>query len=199
MLLADQDPRRWDAALVAEGHALVRACLRRDRPGPYQIQAAIQAVHTDPPTDWHQVLALHDQLLAATPTAVVALDRVVAVAEARGPAVGLALVDELDLDRYPPFHAVRAAVLRCLDRPPEAAAAYDAALARTEDADDRAVLERLRGRWPAATGVRYRAHRYCRSPAVGSVPVLSRAGATIPSGFAGRWRHAAEGGRAGPG
>src|SRR6185312_12630825 len=89
VLLADQDRSRWDGALVAEGHALVRRCLRRNAPGPYQLQAAIAAVHSDAPTaadtDWRQIVALYDQLAAAEPTPVVALNRAVAVAEIDGP------------------------------------------------------------------------------------------------------------------
>ncbi|MCX6462066.1 MAG: sigma-70 family RNA polymerase sigma factor [Pseudonocardiales bacterium] len=144
VLLADQDRARWDAAMIAEGHALVRACLRRGRPGPYQVQAAINAVHTDPPTDWRQVVALYDQLLDLAPTPVVALNRAVAVAEVDGPAAGLALVENLALDRYPHFHAVRADLLRRLGRRAEAADAYAAALDRTEDPADRDFLARRR-------------------------------------------------------
>ena len=111
----EQDPLDWDAALIAEGQALVRRCLARDQPGPYQLQAAINAVHSDPPTDWAQVLALYDQLLAVTPTPVVALNRAVAVAELDGPAAGLAIVDTLEqLDGYQVFHSVRADLLRRL-------------------------------------------------------------------------------------
>src|SRR5205823_8043984 len=95
--LADQDRARWDAALIAEGQALVRACLRRNQPGPYQLQAAISAVHSDAATatdtDWAQVLALYDQLLAVAPTAVVALNRAVALAEVKGPVAALTEVD----------------------------------------------------------------------------------------------------------
>ena len=140
ILLADQDPARWDAALIAEGQAIVRRCLRRDHPGPYQIQAAINAVHSDPPTDWTQIVALYDQLLAFTPTPVVALHRAVAVAEVAGPEEALALVEALDLDSYHLFHAVRADLLRRLERPSEAAEAYDAALERTENPAERDFL-----------------------------------------------------------
>lgn len=143
VLLADQDPARWDRALVAEGQELVRRCLRRGRPGPYQIQAAINAVHSEPPTDWRQVLALYDQLLTFSPTPVVALNRAVAVAEVDGPAAALALVDELDLGGYHVFHAVRADLLRRLGRGAEAAQAYEAALTRTENTAERTFL-RLR-------------------------------------------------------
>jgi RNA polymerase sigma-70 factor (ECF subfamily) len=140
VLLADQAPARWDRALVEEGQALVRRCLRRNAPGPYQLQAAIQAVHSDAPTDWAQVLALYDQLLAVAPTPVVALNRAVAVAEVEGPAPALALVDVLDLDGYHVFHAVRADLLRRLGRDAEAAAAYAAAIELATEAPERAYL-----------------------------------------------------------
>ena len=152
VLLADQDRSRWEPALVAEGLDLVRRCLRRDRPGPYQVQAAINAVHTAAPdaasTDWAQLVALHDQLLALAPSPTVALNRAVAVAETDGPAAALAIVDELAarLDRYHLLHAVRADLLRRLGRDTEADAALDAALARTDDPDDRALLAARRGR-----------------------------------------------------
>ena len=138
--LADQDRSLWDDEQIAEGQALVRRLIRRDQPGPYQIQAAINAVHSDPPTDWAQVVALYDQLLAFTPTPVVALNRAVAIAELRGPQEALALVDALELDRYHLFHAVRADLLRRLDREDEARAAYEAAIARTDNAAEREFL-----------------------------------------------------------
>ncbi len=146
VLLADQDRRLWDRDQIAEGRALVRRCLRRGRPGPYQIQAAINAVHTDPPpTDWGRILRLYDQLLAVTPTPIVALNRAVAVAEVDGPEAALALVDGLDLDRYHLFHAVRADLLRRLGRPSEAARAYEAALARAGNEAERDFLRRRLG------------------------------------------------------
>jgi RNA polymerase sigma-70 factor, ECF subfamily len=148
VLLADQDRGRRDGGLIADGQALVRRCLRRAQPGPYQIEAAINAVHSDAPTaaatDWGQILALYDQLLAVAPSPVVALNRAVAVAEVEGPEAALALVDRLDLGGYRLFHAIRADVLRRLDRDAEAARAYDAAIARTENAAERAFLERRR-------------------------------------------------------
>lgn len=144
VLLGDQDRGLWDRALIAEGQELVRRCLRRGRPGPYQIQAAINAVHSDAPaaaaTDWGQILQLYDQLLAVAPSPVAALNRAVAVAEVKGPAEALPLVDELALDGYHVFHAVRADLLRRLGRAEEAAQAYDAALTRTENAAERAFL-----------------------------------------------------------
>ncbi|MGC3864004.1 RNA polymerase sigma factor [Micromonospora chersina] len=146
--LGAQDRGRWDRALIAEGQALVRRCLRRDRPGPYQIQAAISAVHSDAATatdtDWRQILALYDQLVAHAPGPVVALNRAVALAEVAGPAAALAEVDRLDLAGYHVLHAVRADLLRRLDRPAEAAAAYDAAIARTDNAAEREFLRRSR-------------------------------------------------------
>ncbi|WP_245743308.1 RNA polymerase sigma factor [Geodermatophilus poikilotrophus] len=146
--LREQDRTRWDADLVAEGQELVRHCLRRGTPGPYQVQAAIQAVHSDAPTaadtDWRQVLALYDHLLALNPSPVVALNRAVAVAEVDGPAVALALVDALDLPRSHLLPAVRADLLRRLGRDTEAAEAYDDALALAGNARERAFLERRR-------------------------------------------------------
>jgi RNA polymerase sigma-70 factor, ECF subfamily len=131
VLLGEQDRTRWDRALIEEGQAIVRRCLRQDQPGAYQIQAAINAVHTDAPTvketDWSQIVALYDQLLALAPTPVVALNRAIAIGEVQGPAAGLALVDELELDDYHPFHATRADLLRRLGRHGEAAAAYERA------------------------------------------------------------------------
>lgn len=146
--LADQDRGRWDHELIAEGQALVRRCLRRNQPGPYQIQAAINAVHSDASaaadTDWRQILQLYDQLLALAPSPVVALHRAVAVAEIDGPDEALTLVNDLDLDRYYLTHAVRADLLRRLGRSAEAAAAYDAAIARTDNAVERDFLRRSR-------------------------------------------------------
>ncbi len=147
VLLADQDRGQWDRQLIAEGQALVRQCLRRGQPGPYQVQAAINAVHSDAPdaaaTDWPQIVALYDQLLALAPGPVVALHRAVAVAEVAGPAAALTLVDGLDLGSYYLFHAIRGHLLRQLGRYAEAAAAYRAALDRTGNAAER---DFLRGR-----------------------------------------------------
>jgi RNA polymerase sigma-70 factor, ECF subfamily len=131
VLLSEQDRTRWDQALIQEGQAILRRCLRRNQPGPYQLQAAINAVHADAgtieETDWSQIVALYDQLLAVAPTPVVALNRAIAIGEVHGPAAALALVDELDLDNYHPYHATRADLLRRLDRHGEAAAAYQRA------------------------------------------------------------------------
>jgi RNA polymerase sigma-70 factor (ECF subfamily) len=142
VLLSEQDRGAWDRALIAEGQELVRRCLRRSAPGRYQIQAAINAVHSDAPTaadtDWSQVVALYDQLLAVTPTPVVALNRAVAVAEVDGPAAGFAEVEELagELGRYHLFHATRADLLRRLGRLAEAANAYaDAVELAANDAE----------------------------------------------------------------
>lgn len=148
--LADQDRTRWDRNLIAEGHALVRACLRRNEPGPYQIQAAINAVHTDaataPDTDWRQIVALYDQLHAVTPTPVVTLNRAIAVAEVEGPAAALAIVDGLDLHGYHLFHAVRGDLLERLGRTDEASDAYEAARIRTANAAEQSLLARRRDR-----------------------------------------------------
>lgn len=140
VLLADQDRSLWNAEMVAEGQGVVRRCLRWNRPGPYQVQAAINAVHSDPPTDWHQVVALYDQLMAIAPSPVVALHRAVAVAETRGPAQALREVDALDLDRYHLFHAVRADLLTRLGEDPTAA--LEAALERAEHPAERDLLRR---------------------------------------------------------
>jgi RNA polymerase sigma-70 factor (ECF subfamily) len=157
VLLADQDRSRWDRALIAEGQALVRRCLRRGQPGPYQIQAAISAVHSDAPvaaaTDWDQILRLYDQLLAVAPSPVIALNRAVAVAEVEGPAAALAIVDDLAprLGGYYLCHAIRADLLRRLGRHADAAAAYQAALALTRNAAERGYLERRSGSRQAAS------------------------------------------------
>jgi len=144
ILLADQDRRRWNHVLIAEGQARVRQCLRWNQPGPYQIQAAINAVHSDvldaSDTDWRQILQLYDQLQVMAPSPVVALNRAVAVAEVDGPAAALAIVEGLALDRYYLFHAIRADLLRRLGRRPEAAAAYERAIPLTENAAERAFL-----------------------------------------------------------
>jgi RNA polymerase sigma-70 factor (ECF subfamily) len=149
VLLGEQDRRRWDRALIDEGQAIVRRCLRRNQPGAYQLQAAINAVHADAATieqtDWPHIVALYDQLLALAPTQVVALNRAIAIGEVQGPAAALALVDELDLDNYHPFHATRADLLRRLGRDSEAATAYDRAAALAPTDSERAFL-RLGGR-----------------------------------------------------
>jgi len=148
VLLAEQDRVLWDRDLIAEGQAIVRQCLRRNQPGPYQIQAAINAVHSDASTavatDWWQILQLYEQLLKFAPSPVVALNRAVAVAEVEGPDAALTLVDDLDLQGYHLFHAIRADLLRRLGRGAEAALAYEAAIARTENGAERAFLERSR-------------------------------------------------------
>jgi RNA polymerase sigma-70 factor (ECF subfamily) len=145
--LADQDRDRWDRDLIAEGQAIVRACLRRNQPGPYQIQAAINAVHSDAPvaagTDWAQILKLYDQLLAIAPNPVVRLNRAVAVAEVHGPEEALAIVDGLDLAGYHLYHTIRADLLRRLGRQAEATREYEAAIAGTANAAERDFLERM--------------------------------------------------------
>jgi RNA polymerase sigma-70 factor (ECF subfamily) len=147
--LAEQDRAGWDRALIAEGHDLVRECLAINRPGRYQILAAINAVHTDAPTasdtDWSQVVALYDQLTRLDPSPIVALNRAVAVAELDGPKVALTLVDRLPLTGYHAWHAARADLLRRLGRSTEAKQAYDAAIAATQNSAECAYLSRKRG------------------------------------------------------
>jgi RNA polymerase sigma-70 factor, ECF subfamily len=144
--LADQNRELWNRRLISEGQTIVRRCLSRNRPGPYQIQAAINAVHSDASdasaTDWRQILQLYDQLMSIAPGPVVALNRAVAVAEVEGPDAALRMVDALELDRYHLFHAIRADLLRRLDRNTEAAAAYEAAIACCQNAAERDFLLR---------------------------------------------------------
>jgi RNA polymerase sigma-70 factor (ECF subfamily) len=147
--LPEQDRAGWSRELIAEGHALVRECLAINRPGRYQLLAAINAVHTDAraaaDTDWSQVLALYDQLLQLDPSPIVALNRAVAVAELDGPEVALAQVDRLPLEGYHAWHATRADLLRRLGRSAEAGEAYDAAIAATRNSAEHAYLRRKRG------------------------------------------------------
>jgi len=145
--LTQQDRSRWDDDLAEQGRDLVRRCLRRDRPGPYQVQAAIQAVHSETPTDWRQVVALYDHLLALTPTPMVALNRAIAVGEVDGPGAALVLVDGLRtaLGDHHLFHATRAELLRRLGRADEADTAYADAADRTRNAVERDFLDRRRG------------------------------------------------------
>jgi len=145
LVLGEQDRGQWDRDLIEEGQAIVRRCLRRNEPGPYQLQAAINAVHADAATiaqtDWQQIVALYDHLLAIAPTPVVALNRAIAIGEVLGPAAALALVAELDLDDYHPFHATRADLLQRLGRTREAAAAYERAAALAPTDAERDFLE----------------------------------------------------------
>jgi RNA polymerase sigma-70 factor (ECF subfamily) len=144
VLLADQDRSLWKRDLIEEGQSIVRALLRRNTPGPFQIQAAINAVHSDAPvaalTDWSQIVELYDMLLAHTPTPIVALNRAVAVAEVDGPEAALAEVDALALSQYHLFHATRGELLVRLHRPDEAAAAFEAALQLTTNPAEQALL-----------------------------------------------------------
>ena len=153
VLLADQDRSLWDRRLIDEGQSIVRECLRRNRPGPYQIQAAISAVHSDAKsaadTDWAQILQLYDQLIAVTPTPVVALNRAVALAEIRGAEAALSTIEGLDLDDYYLFHAVRADLLSRIGRNEDARSAYEKALVLTANSAERAFLERARNALPA--------------------------------------------------
>ena len=147
--LGEQDRAGWDRALIAEGHDLVRECLALGRPGRFQVLAAINAVHTDAPaasdTEWSQVVALYDQLARLDPSPIVALNRAVAVAELDGPEVALCLVDRLPLTGYHAWHATRADLLRRLGHSAQAKAAYDAAIAATQNSAERAYLSRKRG------------------------------------------------------
>ncbi|HEY4870247.1 MAG TPA: RNA polymerase sigma factor [Candidatus Dormibacteraeota bacterium] len=153
VLLADQDRAMWDRGLIAEGQAIVRSLLRRNRPGPYQIQAAINAVHSDAATasatDWRQILQLYDQLFAMTPTRVVAVNRAVALAEVEGAAAALTAVDSLDFGDYYLFHAIRADLLSRIGRNGEASNAYAVAIELTSNAVERTFLERARNALPA--------------------------------------------------
>ena len=146
VLLTDQDRSRWDRNLINEGQELVRLCLARNRPGPYQIQAAINAVHSDATrvemTDWRQILQLYDQLMIVSPNAVTALNRAVAVAEVEGLNAALAVVERLDLRDYYLFHAIRASLLSRLGRNVEAKRAYEAAIARSANTAEKSFLER---------------------------------------------------------
>jgi RNA polymerase sigma-70 factor (ECF subfamily) len=149
--LLDQDRRRWDQALIAEGHGIVRHCLRVNRPGPYQIQAAINAVHADAATaaetDWRQIVQLYDQLLARWPSPTVGLHRAVAVAEVDGPAAALPQLDALpvtgprSLADHRPYHVARASLLARLGRRVEALAAFDRAIRCPGNDAERALLE----------------------------------------------------------
>lgn len=147
--LADQDRTRWDRDLIDEGQALVRACLRRNRPGPYQIQAAIAAVHSDAATaadtDWRQILALYDQLHAIAPTPIVALNRAVALGEIEGPAAALSAIDALDLQQHHLFHATRGDLLERLARYDEAAEAFTTARRLTTNATEQRYLDERLG------------------------------------------------------
>jgi len=149
--LADQDRSQWDGALIAEGHALVRACLRRNAPGPFQIQAAIAAVHADAATAaataWDQIVALYDQLVELRPNAVVAINRAIAVGELHGPDAGLEALDGVDgaaVDDYQPYHAARADLLVRAGHREDALRAYDRAIELTTNPTERRFLEHQR-------------------------------------------------------
>lgn len=195
VLLRDQDRSRWDPALVAEGHDLVRACLRRDRPGPYQVQAAINAVHTDAPrfedTDWPQVVALYDQLLAMAPSPVVALNRAVAIGELAGARAALALVDDLDLGGYQPFHASRADLLRRIGHTTRHARSTDALPTSRGTQPCATTSSRLLSGWGPRRARRphtWGSRRTRRSPGV-PAPARSHATAADGSGSTGpSWR-----------
>ena len=145
VLLADQDRSRWNRSLIDEGVALVRRCLRRGAPGPYQIQAAIAAVHsvaiTAAATDWGQIIGLYDQLMALAPTPVVAVNRAVAVAERDGPEAGLGALAGIDLPGYQPLHVARAEFLARAGRPRDAVAHVRRAIELTVSAPERRHLK----------------------------------------------------------
>jgi RNA polymerase sigma-70 factor, ECF subfamily len=150
VLLAEQDRGRWDHAMIAEGEELVEQALRRNRPGPYQIQAAIAACHSAAPcaaaTDWREIALLYGELIRYEPTPMVAANRAVAVAMSEGPAAGLVILDTVSADprlaRWPQLHIARAELLRQVGREPEAIAAYRAAVALEPSAPERAFLAR---------------------------------------------------------
>ncbi|MDX6397653.1 MAG: polymerase sigma-70 factor, subfamily [Gaiellaceae bacterium] len=143
VLLGDQDRSRWSPERIAEGTRVLEHALSHRRPGPYQLQAAIAALHVEEgETDWAQIAALYGELARFEPSPIVELNRAVAVAMAEGPERGLALVERIDLPEYHLLHAARADLLRRLERHDEAAAAYRAALALEMNAGDRAFLER---------------------------------------------------------
>ncbi|MFE6925144.1 RNA polymerase sigma factor [Nocardia sp. NPDC057663] len=154
VLLADQDRTLWNRDLIAEGQSLLRECLRRNAPGPYQLQAAINAVHADAPTatatDWPQILTLYDHLHTLTPTPLVALHRIVALAEVHGPTTALHELSTIDLPNHHLFHAIRADFLRREGNLTEAAAAYDAAIALTANEVEREYLCRRRNSLPSS-------------------------------------------------
>lgn len=158
--LSDQRREQWDQSLVREGHGLVRECLRRNAPGPFQVQAAINAVHTDAASfeqiDWGQIVTLYDQLLALAPSDTVRLNRAVAVAEVEGPAAGLALVDALNRPALAQWQVVRADLLRRLGRTARSIAAYNVAIALTDNSPERSFLllqrQMVARETPAPTG-----------------------------------------------
>ena len=144
VLLADQDRDRWDPPLIAEGRELVRTCLRQDRPGQYQLHAAINAVHTDAATfadtDWRQILAIYDHLVQISPTPVVELNRAVAVAEMHGPEAALETIEHLDLDGYHLWHAVRGDLFRRAGHLDEAGLEYQRAIDTTDNPAEKQML-----------------------------------------------------------
>jgi RNA polymerase sigma-70 factor (ECF subfamily) len=148
LALGEQDRSLWDRALIEEGQRLVRRCLQVNQPGPYQLQAAMNAVHSDArssaDTDWAQIVTLYDHLLAIAPSPIVVLNRAVALAEVLGPEHALSAIDQLNLEGYYLFHATRANLLVRLGRGVEARAAYDAAIERTENAAEQSFLRRKR-------------------------------------------------------
>lgn len=144
--LPEQNRQLWDQSEIEEGCSLLRVCLARNRPGPYQLQAAMNAVHCEAPsaadTDWPQILVLYDHLMEIAPSPIVALNRAVAVAEIHGPGAALGLLEAIDLPHYHLLHAVRADLLRRLGRMSDAAAAYQLALDGCGNSKEREFLQR---------------------------------------------------------
>jgi RNA polymerase sigma-70 factor (ECF subfamily) len=146
--LPDQDRSLWDRELIEQGRAIVRHCLRRNQPGPYQVQAAIAAVHCDArsaaETDWPQVVTLYDHLYLLTPNPVVALNRAIAVAEVDGPARALEIIDDLDLESYYLWHAAKGDLLQRLGQDERATASLERAISLTQNPAEQVLLrERL--------------------------------------------------------
>jgi RNA polymerase sigma-70 factor (ECF subfamily) len=145
VLLADQDPARYDAAKIVAGRAALDRALALHGRGPYVVQAAIASLHAEEPRDWPQIAALYGELARLTGSPVVELNRAVAVAEVEGPEAGLAIADGLALDGYRYLHATRGELLRRLGRTGEAREAFERALDLVEDGAERRLLERRLG------------------------------------------------------
>ncbi len=147
VILAEQDRTKWDRSLIEEGQAIVRRCVRRDQPGPYQLQAAIQAVHCDAAsfaeTDWNQIVTIYDHLFSVMPTPVVALNRAIAIGETGGPEAALERLDEIagELDDYHLMHAARGTMLRRLNRLDSARSSFVRAAALANSVTDREFLD----------------------------------------------------------
>ncbi len=193
VLLRDQDRAKWDRAKIDEGHAIVRACIRRGQPGPFQLQAAIQAVHCDAgsfeATDWPQILALYDHLFSVMPTPVVALNRAIAIAEAGGPGAALTALDTIkpDLDNYHLMHAARGTMLRRLGRPDAARAAFERAARLAPTEPERRFLARQLGELAQAPAERLHASKagHCCSDGLSRADTCLAGHAAWPVSFNG--------------